>query len=82
MEEGAWKMLSEIYALDKNNVDIKKLTQVCDKIRKLKSMPSGVTEIVWQFQRDKVATSYCRDRLYWLAYQLEKNGISVGWKKL
>lgn len=79
MEEGAWEMLSEIYLL--KEVEALKLEKVCDKVRKLKSMPSGTTEIVWQFERDKVATSYCRDRLYWLAYQFEKAGISVGWRE-
>ena len=74
-------MLSEIYLLNKQ-VETEVLAKACVKLDKLKSMPSGTRELIWQFQRDKVATSYCRDRLYWLAYQLEKNGIGVGWKEL
>ena len=72
-------MLAAIKIVGK--VEAKKFDKVCEKIRKMKSRPDGVYELVCELEYRNVAKSYCNDRLFWLAYQLERNGIKCEWYK-
>ena len=79
MEEGAWQMLAEIRVTGK--VDQAELIKICEKIEKIKSMPDGTRELVWEIERQLRARSYCNNRLMWLAWKLEEAGIRVKWRE-
>ena len=78
MEEGA-SMLYKIML--SGEVDRNKLTKTCDDISSLKDKPQGTYDLIWDVNRDLKAVSYNNDRLFWLAWQLEKRGFQVKWSQ-
>lgn len=62
-------------------VDRNKLTKTCDELSSLEDKPQGTYEIIWDINRDLKAVSYSNDRLFWLAWQLEKRGFHVKWSQ-
>ena len=72
-------MLSKIVLIGEVNKE--KLEKVCDKLNSLKSKPYGVTELIWQINRESEAISYCNNRLLWLGWKLEEAGFKVKWSE-
>ena len=70
-------MLAKIKIVGK--VDRNKLTKICEELSSLSDKPQGTYEIIWDINRDLKAVSYSNDRLFWLAWQLEKRGFQVKW---
>lgn len=60
-------------------VDQSKLEKICKKLRNLKSRPDGTYELICDLERTHEAISYCNDRIMWLGWQLEKQGIHIKW---
>lgn len=57
------------------------LQAVASQIDALEDKPSGTYELIWEFARTGKAVSYCNDRVLWLGWQMEKNGVAVNWSK-
>lgn len=71
--------LSKLILLNQEDRD--KVESIEKKLDKLKSIPSGAMELFWELEREGECASYCNDRIMWIGWQLEKNGIEVEWEK-
>jgi len=58
---------------------LKDISTICDKLRNIESRPDGTYELICDIERDGEARSYCNDRIMWLGWKLESNGIRVKW---
>lgn len=71
-----------IYRLSIKDKDSKKFKEVMDIIENDTNRPSGVLELVMDISNTSSCESYCNDRIMWLGWQLEKNGVSVVWEQV
>ena len=55
------------------------ISKICDKLRNSKRRPDGTYELICELEREGEARSYCNDRVMWLGWKLESNGIHVKW---
>lgn len=71
-----------IYKLFIKNKDNEKFKEFIKLVEEDASRPSGVWELVESMSNTGACESYCNDRIMWLGWQLEKNGISVAWEQV
>lgn len=71
--------LSKLILLNQEDRD--KVESIERKLDKLKSIPSGTIELLWELESEGECVSYCNERIMWVGWQLEKNGIEVEWGK-